>query len=109
MGDRVTDEELWSWIDRNDPALTAYLSSNPQDRQRVESIRATIDGVRTAATPPPLPERIGRYTVRRLVGTGSMGAVYEAEQENPRRTVALKVVHTGLQANPQILKYFRRD
>lgn len=40
--------------------------------------------------------RIGRYRVRRLIGVGGMGAVYEAVQEQPRRTVALKVMRSGL-------------
>src|SRR5262249_50045457 len=30
--------------------------------------------------------------VLRLIGRGGMGAVYEAEQDNPRRTVAVKVI-----------------
>ena len=34
-----------------------------------------------------------------------MGAVYEAEQEQPRRTVALKVIKPGL-ASPELL-YFK--
>src|SRR4030095_9619591 len=36
------------------------------------------------------PRSIGRYTIHRMVGEGGMGIVYEAEQEYPRRTVALK-------------------
>ncbi|MBL8863687.1 MAG: protein kinase [Planctomycetes bacterium] len=43
----------------------------------------------------PPPERIGSYRVIRLLGRGGMGAVYEVEQENPRRRVALKIVATG--------------
>ena len=39
---------------------------------------------------------IGNYRIIRLLGEGGMGAVYEAEQENPRRTVALKVIKPGL-------------
>src|SRR5262245_57249074 len=41
-----------------------------------------------------LPERIGHYRVLRLLGVGGMGAVYLAEQENPRRQVALKVIRS---------------
>jgi len=40
----------------------------------------------------PLPERIGPYRILRLLGEGGMGVVYAAEQEHPRRTVALKVI-----------------
>ena len=39
-----------------------------------------------------LPERIGRYTVQRKLGEGGMGVVYLAEQDEPRRPVAVKVV-----------------
>ncbi len=40
--------------------------------------------------------RVGRYTVERLLATGGMGVVYEARQEQPRRTVALKVMRQTL-------------
>jgi eukaryotic-like serine/threonine-protein kinase len=40
--------------------------------------------------------RIGRYQVARLLAAGGMGAVYEAEQESPRRTVALKIMRCAL-------------
>ncbi|MBS0196677.1 MAG: serine/threonine protein kinase [Planctomycetes bacterium] len=42
-----------------------------------------------------LPEFIGPYRVRNLLGRGGMGEVYLAEQTNPRRDVALKVLHRG--------------
>jgi tRNA A-37 threonylcarbamoyl transferase component Bud32/tetratricopeptide (TPR) repeat protein len=55
-----------------------------------------------------LPERIGRYRVRRLIGFGGMGAVYEAMQEQPRRTVALKVMKPGV-ASRSALKRFEYE
>lgn len=42
-----------------------------------------------------MPERIGRYRVRALIGEGGMGTVYEAQQEHPHRTVAVKVLRAG--------------
>jgi serine/threonine protein kinase len=56
-------------------------------------------GAGDAAVPAnatPLPTRIGSYRILRLLGEGGMGAVYEAEQPNPRRRVALKVVRPAL-------------
>ncbi len=55
-----------------------------------------------------LPQRIGHYRILRLLGEGGMGAVYEAEQDSPRRTVALKVVRPGL-ASPELLSRFRHE
>ncbi len=40
--------------------------------------------------------RIGRYTLVRVLGEGASGVVYLARQDNPERTVALKVVRTPL-------------
>src|SRR5262249_16016080 len=57
---------------------------------------------------PRLPPHLGRYRPIRLLGEGGMGTVYEAEQDSPRRTVALKVVRPGL-ASPELLKRFRHE
>jgi len=51
-------------------------------------------------------KKIGRYTVVRLVGHGGMGCVYEAMQERPARTVALKVRQPGF-STPSALARFR--
>ena len=55
-----------------------------------------------------IPAIIGRYRIIRLLGEGGMGAVYEAEQENPRRTVALKVIKPGL-ASASLLRRFEQE
>ncbi len=43
-----------------------------------------------------LPELAGHYRLLRPLGQGAMGTVWLAEQESPRRSVAVKVVRHGL-------------
>ncbi|MGA9243988.1 MAG: tetratricopeptide repeat protein [Silvibacterium sp.] len=55
-----------------------------------------------------LPSEIGGFRIVRLVGEGGMGFVYEAEQEHPRRTVALKVIKSGLN-DPKFVRRFEQE
>ena len=57
---------------------------------------------------PQLPKALGNYRIHRLLGEGSMGAVYEAEQDQPRRKVALKVIKPGL-SGPELLRRFELE
>ncbi|HEX6852634.1 MAG TPA: protein kinase [Candidatus Polarisedimenticolaceae bacterium] len=61
------------------------------------------------ALPPPLPSAIGGYTIVGKLGEGGMGVVYEAEQNEPRRRVALKVVRGGPFVDELSVKMFRRE
>src|SRR5262245_14683161 len=76
--------------------------------QAAESLlRSPLAGSRPQPLPPATPRFpvVGRYRVVRVLGEGGMGTVYEAEQDNPRRTVALKVIRAGL-ASEYLLKRF---
>jgi serine/threonine protein kinase len=61
-----------------------------------------------AADTLTLPRQIGQYRIVRLIGEGGMGAVYEAEQDDPRRRVALKVIRRGV-VSRQLLARFRHE
>ncbi len=52
-----------------------------------------------------MPDRIGSYRVMGVLGEGGMGMVCLAEQERPRRTVALKVVRTGMMSAAMLKRF----
>jgi len=111
-------------IDLEPGARSRLVESDCRDdealRREVSSLLAAhesggFDSVarKTSASPPPIesvriPERIGSYRILDLLGEGGMGVVYEAEQENPRRTVALKILHPGV-ASPSRLRRFEQE
>ncbi len=53
-----------------------------------------------------LPERIGKYTIRRRIDKGGTGVVFEATQEHPARTVALKLLRSAV-ITPRAMRRFK--
>jgi eukaryotic-like serine/threonine-protein kinase len=69
-----------------------------------------IDSTTASIPPPPkLPKHIGDYRILRKIGEGGMGVVYEAEQQNPKRAVALKVIRGGAYVDEHAVRMFRRE
>ncbi len=50
-----------------------------------------------------------RYQIQALLGRGGMGAVYRAEHVHMKKLVALKVLHRGMSANPEVVARFERE
>jgi tetratricopeptide (TPR) repeat protein/tRNA A-37 threonylcarbamoyl transferase component Bud32 len=67
----------------------------------------------TGDSPPttnrPALGRIGRYTLIGKLGEGGMGIVWEARQESPQRSVALKVVRGGTLGDEAAARLFQRE
>ncbi len=53
--------------------------------------------------------RVGPYRIEGMLGRGGMGTVYRAVRENPRRTVALKVLNHPSFAGPERRARFERE
>ena len=51
---------------------------------------------------------LGGFLVLHAIGSGGMGVVYAAQQDRPRRTVAIKVLRRGYR-HPEILQRFERE
>src|SRR5713101_1267542 len=86
--------------------------ATPQPGGETQSLTAyTAAASRFAASGPTgafAPFQVGPYRVVCLIGEGGMGSVYQAEQDHPRRTVALKLIKAGL-STPSLLRRFKDE
>ncbi|MCC6383213.1 MAG: protein kinase, partial [Dehalococcoidia bacterium] len=93
---------------RPQPPGPASPADHAADPTRFTAPASSLPPSNAPAVPSPVPARLGRYTIRRILGEGGMGTVYLAEQENPRREVALKVIRAGYLA-PELLRRFELE
>ncbi len=109
---KLTEQELWSGLDRGSIEIEAHLKDCELCQARAQEFRAGMDlfvsGV-SATRERPLPSHVGPYTVKRLLGQGGMGIVYEGEQPSPKRPVALKVVRGGEHVDHLRIRLFQRE
>ncbi len=77
-GDPLLESEVRSLLDHWESAPADFLAQPVHDLPAPPAESAPI--------------RIGSYRVVKLIGRGGMGVVYEATQESPRRSVAIKLI-----------------
>ncbi len=65
----------------------------------------------TKAEQDPMLGRLlqGRYRIRRMIGQGGMGCVYEAQHELIGRRLAIKCLHPEFLTNPVVVERFQRE
>lgn len=77
-----------------DADATVDLDAGIEDAETIDPTGAPSVGARR--DDEGLPEQINDFRILGLLGKGGMGAVYLADQLNPRRRVALKVIRAKL-------------
>ena len=96
----------------SEPLPTTHGATTPQDEAFLSDVSTILpidDDVETMegidALPPKGPERIAKFRLLGVIGTGGMGKVYLAVQDRPRRHVAIKVMKPGI-TGEQALRRF---
>ena len=123
----MSRDRLWTWVqgeddDANSRAeIAAHIEVCLTCKSEVAEMRDILGDLQEVAVnciPPespgagpgqPPPDMVGDYRIIRRIGHGGMGVVYEAEQQEPRRPVALKVILGGGHVSELQIKLFQRE
>jgi hypothetical protein len=128
--DRQSDFQIEEWLDRyasvrsrleaflrdHRRTLAAFHGEPPaQDSRANSGLHETLDfnslGVASAGSPirdRDVGTRIGRYQIVRLLGSGGMGRVYEAIDEQGYR-FAIKVIAGHMSSTPETIERFKQE
>jgi serine/threonine protein kinase/tetratricopeptide (TPR) repeat protein len=90
----------------------AKIPEDPKGHQPNNSTAETLSRAESAPANLPsdsCPVMIGNYRIIKKLGAGGMGIIYEAEQQHPKRLVALKVIKGGRLIDDSHIKLFERE
>ncbi len=99
----------------DDPSLRSdvdWLLANDADPSSFMGSPALGDDFHLGRGPTPaepdgslVGQRISQYRLTRVIAAGGMGTVYEAEQDKPQRTVAVKVMRRGITSRSALRRF----
>lgn len=90
------------------PASSAGKNETVPPTANVNQVTWTYAPHDATAATGPAPRKLGRFEIRRALGEGSFGVVYEAYDPQLDRAIALKVAKFG-RDNEQRVKRFQRE
>jgi hypothetical protein len=102
--------------------LDARCGADTALRREVEALLAALDVPDDFLDPEQIPSldmaavdgplrpgtSLGSFLVLHALGSGGIGVVYAAQQDRPRRTVAIKVLRRGFR-HPEIIRRFEHE
>ena len=99
------EHEANSRKDSDQPSQRQAAPGGPTDPSHLDTHAPTLPVVERAAPAAAPGLRISSYRILGVLGEGSTGVVYRAEQENPRRVVALKVLKAGAASTRALARF----
>jgi serine/threonine protein kinase/WD40 repeat protein len=85
--------------------LARAVASHPERAKELGALATGFKNLRGMRD----PDRLGQYRIRRVLAVGGMGKLYEAEEDELPRIVAVKTIKFGRIADPHLLDRFDRE
>ena len=121
---KIFDEALEKPPAERAAFLDSVCDGEPEVRARVDRLLSMIDDDPGFLEEPPRTadcgaedmtdldgdgdltgKHIGHYELTRVIAAGGMGTVYKATQENPHRTVAVKIMKQGITSRSAMRRF----
>ena len=108
QGDPVGREEMEDLIKMAGTSSAFFLEGRLRTAKLAQEVIEDIPG---EVPPPPCPSgekegsRIGRYTLVRKIAEGGCGEIFEAVPEGMVRTVALKIIRSGMDTETVVSRF----
>ena len=104
---------LWRYVDRINAGeriqASEVYADHPENAHEILEQLEAFQEIDTEFHPEDPLATLGDYTLRRQIGRGGMGVVYEAWENSMDRAVALKVLPAGAAADDKTFHRFMRE